>query len=443
MALTLEDQVTSLRPGDHVCLLYASLDEQMTAVAPFLRVGLNRNEVCVFAGDGAMCEALKVRLASLDVAVEDEIASGRLRLLDPDTVYLSTGTFHPEETLAMLRDLIKSASAAGYSGVRTAGDMSWIIHGPPGSEHVLDYESQVNELLCEHPFVGMCQYDLSRCRAGFMRDVLRAHPIAVLGDKVCANPYYEPPHLRGDGDESRHLQWMVSNLESSRATELGLQELNRELESMTYAASHDLQEPVRMVRMHLDLLAREADSLGERGGRYLDQARRSADRLGNLVDSILDATSAQREPRSEQVQLGDVVSAALVDLAGAIDESAAVVSVAPLPTVRCDRDQIVRVFRNLIGNAIKFRRGVPEITVDCLSTVDRHLITVRDTGIGIPQQWLPQAFGMFKRLHARDAYPGHGIGLATCRRIVESHHGRIWVESREGEGSTFFVALPR
>ncbi len=225
--------------------------------------------------------------------------------------------------------------------------------------------------------------------------------------------------------------------------ELRLQELNRELESMTYAASHDLQEPIRMVWVHLDLVAREAGSLGDRGRGYLDVARQSADRLGNLVSSILEATAAQREPKSEAVPLDQAVTVALADLGAAIADSGAVVSVGSLPTVRCDRDQFVRLFRNLIGNAIKFRRGAPVITIGCASTADRHLITMRDTGIGIPQDRLAHVFGMFKRLHTRDAYPGHGIGLATCRRIIESHHGRIWVESREGEESTFFVALPR
>lgn len=197
-----------------------------------------------------------------------------------------------------------------------------------------------------------------------------------------------------------------------------------------------------MVKMHLDLIERHGARLDERGRGWLDQARRSATRLGELVSGILEATLTQREAQSADVALADLVAEALEDLAPAMRESAAEIVVGDLPTVRCDRALFVRLFRNLIGNAIKFRRGPPRISVDATSTADRHVIAVRDDGIGIPTAWVPQLFGMFKRLHARDAYPGHGIGLATCRRIVELHHGRIWVESRDGEGSTFFVALP-
>jgi PAS domain S-box-containing protein len=225
---------------------------------------------------------------------------------------------------------------------------------------------------------------------------------------------------------------------------------NRDLEQFAYVASHDLQEPLRMVMAFAGLL-REGyrDQLDEKAGDYLGFMIDGAGRMQTLINDLLaysrlSGRAGQREP----IRVDDVLDSALVNLKAAIDESGARISREPLPTLIADSTQLVQLFQNLIGNAIKYR--APGVTPDIRIGVESISKTggpawrfsVRDNGIGIESQYIGRIFEIFQRLHTREEYEGTGIGLAICKKIVECHGGRIWVQSKVGEGSTFFFTLP-
>ncbi|WP_068431401.1 PAS domain-containing protein [Magnetospirillum sp. XM-1] len=227
-----------------------------------------------------------------------------------------------------------------------------------------------------------------------------------------------------------------------------LERSNTELEQFAYVASHDLREPLRMVSSYVDLLARRyGDKLGDDAREFIAFAKDGASRMDRLILDLLEYSRIGRITRPMlPVALGPVVERALRALAPKIEESGAEIATPPevLPTVLGDGEELMRLFQNLIGNAIKYRspERAPVISIEAENTGKEWIITVVDNGIGIEPKYYDRVFLIFQRLHRRGEFEGTGIGLAVCKKIVEHHGGRIWVTSTPGEGTRFSVTLP-
>ena len=226
-----------------------------------------------------------------------------------------------------------------------------------------------------------------------------------------------------------------------------LQRTNRELQNFAYIVSHDLQEPLRKMKNFSQLLARECQGQltdNEKVQRYLDYIIDAAERQRNLIQALLDYSRlGNNDSTKVSIDLGAVVEKVLKDLSLPIAETQATVMVSDLPTVQASATQMAQLFLNLIGNGIKFQGDAPpRIQIEAQLQPEEWLISVKDNGIGIKPQYAERIFQIFQRLHSRSEYPGTGIGLAICRKIVESHSGQIWVVSELGQGSTFYLTLP-
>ncbi|SPF35811.1 putative Histidine kinase [Candidatus Sulfotelmatobacter kueseliae] len=234
-----------------------------------------------------------------------------------------------------------------------------------------------------------------------------------------------------------------AELELARKVE-ELARSNRDLEQFAYVASHDLQEPLRMVAAYTQLLKeRYADGLDENANKYIHYALEGALRMQTLVQDLLTFSRVGRNRQRTHLASDAVVQEALQNLQAALQESGAVVHYDNLPVVTGDRTQLVQLFQNLIGNAIKFHgEKAPVITVSAKKLAAEWAFSVSDNGIGIAAEHLEAVFVIFQRLHTRAEYPGNGVGLAICKKIVEQHGGRIWVESKAGEGASFKFTLP-
>jgi signal transduction histidine kinase len=230
---------------------------------------------------------------------------------------------------------------------------------------------------------------------------------------------------------------------------------NAELEQFAYIASHDLQEPLRMVAAYTQLLGeRYRGKLDENADKFIGYACEGAARMQTLIQDLLAFSRVGRnETGCTQVDCGALMKEILLTLGPAIAESGAVVTHGPLPAVWADRSQLAQVFQNLIANAIKFRgKQAPEISVKAEisnnsksndATLEDHWVfSVSDNGIGIAPEYAENVFVVFQRLHTRTEYPGNGIGLAICKKIIEHYGGKIWVEAQPGHGSTFKFTLP-
>ena len=225
-----------------------------------------------------------------------------------------------------------------------------------------------------------------------------------------------------------------------------LVESNERLEQFAYAASHDLQEPLRMVSSYLQLLERRyGDDLDEDADEFIDFAVDGAERMREMIDGLLEYARVETGGNPlEPVELNGVVDDVFTDLQLQIEASDAHIEVGSLPEVNGDEGQLRQVFQNLVTNAIEYSgEKAPRIDVSAERNGSMWRISVRDAGIGIDSDETDRVFEVFQRLHSREESEGTGIGLALCRRIVERHGGEIWVESEPGEGSTFSFTLPR
>ena len=222
---------------------------------------------------------------------------------------------------------------------------------------------------------------------------------------------------------------------------------NSELEQFAYVASHDLQEPLRMVTSYVQLLAdRYLDKLDKDADEFIDFAVDGAKRMQVLINDLLEYSRIATEGRAfEPVECDAIVDHAVANLEVAIEENGAEVSRDGLPTVMADTTQLTQLFQNLIGNAIKFRgERSPRVHVSAQPRPDDSWVfSVRDNGIGIAPDHHERIFNVFQRLHGRGQYAGTGIGLAICKKIVERHHGSIWVESKPGKWTTFSLTIPK
>jgi PAS domain S-box-containing protein len=233
--------------------------------------------------------------------------------------------------------------------------------------------------------------------------------------------------------------------EALEQSALELRRSNEELQQFAYVASHDLQEPLRMVTSYLQLVEqRYKDKLDSDASEFIAYAVDGASRMKALINDLLMYSRVNtRQGQLNQFEVQTVLDRAMNNLQLRIEESGAIITHDPMPKITGDENQFTQLFQNLIGNAIKFRgEKIPEIHIGVRKDKREWVFCVKDNGIGIDKPYLDRIFIIFQRLHGQGKYPGTGIGLAICKKVVERHGGRIWVESSPGMGSTFYFTVP-
>lgn len=252
--------------------------------------------------------------------------------------------------------------------------------------------------------------------------------------------------LRLDGAVQDVTSARAESARSAGTGEAGWDSSRAELEQLAYAVSHDLQEPLHVLSRHAHILAeRYAKRLDAEGERFLGNLVGSSDRMQAMLDGILEYARAGREGRAlAPVDFNRALEEALENLRARIEETGADVRHTTLPVLPGEYRQVVQLFQNLVGNALKFRgTEAPRVIVGARERESDWRFAVKDNGIGIDPKFQQRIFGMFQRLHTAEEYPGTGVGLALCKRIVERHGGEIWVHSTPGEGATFFFTIPK
>lgn len=226
-----------------------------------------------------------------------------------------------------------------------------------------------------------------------------------------------------------------------------LQRSNHNLEQFAYIASHDLQEPLRMIISYAQLLEKGyKHAFDERGRTFLNYMVEGAKRMRTLINDVLDYSKISNTSTKvfHEVDCNEVLEVVLKNLDYTIQETHATIQYDKLPIIKGEFAQLIQLFQNLIGNAIKFRtpQQIPKIDIFVEEIFPFYKIGIKDNGIGIAPDFQHQVFSIFKRLHSRRRYEGTGIGLAICKNIVENLGGKIWVESKKGEGATFYFTIP-
>lgn len=356
-----------------------------------------------------------------------------------------TGGIPPPDAV-MMRSLLDNAPAVIFTADRD-GTINYINHPTPPLTHA--------DVIGKSLFDFAMPDQLERIH-GYVDQVLETgQPVSYEIDAAeeYGGAWYsvQVGALHRDG-EVVGLSMILIDITSRRDAEqelaAALEEVersNRELEQFAYAASHDLQEPLRMVSSYAQLLAAEySDVLDDDGRTYIDFAVEGARRMRSLIDDLLDYSRVGRGDASWcVVDVQDTLRGVLSTLKVVIAESDASVTVDEMPKVRGVTVQIDRLFQNLVGNALKFR-GTDAPVVHVRQRIDGKnvIVTVSDNGVGIPQEFRNRVFGAFKRLHSRAEYDGSGMGLTLAKKIIEQHGGKIWVEPSD-KGTTIAVSFPR
>jgi PAS domain S-box-containing protein len=319
-----------------------------------------------------------------------------------------------------------------------------------GVEHLLGYSEQ--EWIGQHASiiftpsdkaVEVCESEMQKAQETGGATDIRWHRHKD-GTEFFANGFMNA--LRNEEGVLIGYAKIMSDETARKQLQDSLTESNSALEQFAYVASHDLQEPLRTMGTYAQLLSRKyGGKLDAEADQFLDFIVNAAGRMSFLVQDLLAyARLTTENERPSSIALDEDLEAAITHLDQAIQESDARITHDPMPTLPVDRGQMVRLFQNLVGNAVKYRKpGQPsEVHISAEQKGTEWVISIRDNGIGFDPQYASIIFAPFKRLHTAEEYPGTGVGLAICRRIVQAQGGRIWAESQPGEGTTVFFTLP-
>jgi signal transduction histidine kinase len=461
-----------LGPHDHFCSIYESPQEHYAVAIPFIRIGLDRGEKCIYIADDDTVGDVRQAMQSEGIDVDRAIASKALVLATKEQAYLEHGSFHPDWMFTFWREATQLAMSEGFSALRATGETEWVLRGGRGLERWMEYESRLTHTLSESNCSALCQYNRRLFPPELILDVIRTHPMVVYGSTVCRNLYYVPPdEFLGTNQTAREVERLLTNIrerehvedalreqltERKRAEE-ALREAQAELAHVTrvtilgeLAASiaHEINQPLAAVITNGSACLRwlagatpNLDEAREAVARIIRDGNRASDVIGRIRTLV-------RKSRTEQVRLdiNEVIQEVVGLIQTEIQKNGVVLRMqlaADLPRVLGDRVQLQQVILNLVMNGIEAMSAVTDRSRDLLLRSyqyesDKVLIAVQDSGIGLQPGSLDHLFEAFFTTKPK----GMGMGLAISRSIIEAHGGRLWAVPNDGPGVTFEFALP-
>jgi len=232
--LVLHDLVSAIEKigiHDHLCLIYETEEEQFSAVIPYMKIGLERDEKCLYVVDDNTAAMVIDRMKGAGMDVENAVKSGKLTIASKQDAYLKQGYFDPDWMIGFLRRATDEAKAAGFSGLRITGEMTWVLGGDPGTERLMEYEAKLNYFFPKNDALAICQYNRNRFSPVIIKDVISTHPIVIYGGLVCSNFYYVPPDdFLADEQPAREIDRLLANIVNREKVEEELRKRTRELE---------------------------------------------------------------------------------------------------------------------------------------------------------------------------------------------------------------------
>ena len=460
-----------LGPHDHLCSIYESPQEHYAVAVPFIRIGLDRGEKCIYIADDGTVGDVRQAMQSEGIDVERATASKALVLATKEQAYLKHGSFHPDWMFTFWKKATQLAMSEGFSAVRATGETEWVLRGGRGLERWMEYESRLTHTLSESNCSALCQYNRRLFPPELLLDVIRTHPMVVYGGTVCRNLYHVPPdEFLGTNQTAREVERLLTNIrerervedalreqltERKRADE-ALREAQVELAHVTRvttigglaaAIAHEINQPLAAVITNgnacLRWLAGTTPNLDEARqavGRIIRDGNRASDVIAK-IRALLRKTGTEKE----RLDMNDVIREVVALAQSEIRRNGVALRAqleGDLPPVLGDRVQLQQVVLNLIMNGIEAMSAVGDRARELIIStqsgeIDQVHVTVQDSGIGLDPKSMERIFDAFYTTKSE----GMGMGLAISRSIVENHDGRLWAVPNDGPGATFQFTL--
>lgn len=501
-AYSLHCQLACIDHGKHVCMVYDDADEQLAVAVPYMADGLRNGDCCAYIADDLTVDQVKAALEGGGVDVRREIDRGALMLLTKREAYLRNNAFDPAEMIDFLGRAVDDAVARGFAGFRVTGEMTWALGGEVGCDRLAEYEALLNRFFPGSRASAICQYNRRRFSPEIVRDVLRTHPIAILGDQLCPNLFYEPPEFVLDphapGRVAQRVDWMIGQLKKARAVEQRLEAANEALVEKQTALAAELERrreaeaELARKRDELDQLVQHRTgelnaslkrlSLAERMAALGTLAAGLGHDLGNILMPLrvrLQTLEQMDLPESAQSEIRGVRDLAeylrklavglrhlvvdpssgkggnRTDLASWWSNTEGLLRTALPPRIKLHSElpdepcciaipqaAITQAVFNLVQNAgdAMRRQEHGEIRVSAHRQADRIVLTVADNGPGMDEATRQRCMEPFFTTRNRDL--STGLGLTLVYTLVRDAGGSIDIQSRPGEGTTFTLDLP-
>jgi len=460
-----------LGPHDHLCSIYESPQEHYAVAIPFIQIGLDRGEKCIYIADDGTVGDVRQAMESEGIDVERAIASKALVLATKEQAYLKHGSFHPDWMFTFWKEATQLAMSDGFSAVRATGETEWVLRGGRGLERWMEYESRLTHTLSENYCSALCQYNRRLFPPELILDVIRTHPMVVYGGTVCRNLYHVPPdEFLGTNQTAREVERLLTNIrerervedalreqlterrradEALRETQVELAHVTRvtTIGGLAAAIAHEINQPLAAVITNgnacLRWLAGTTPNLDEARqavGRIIRDGNRASDVIAK-IRALLRKTGTEKE----RLDMNDVIREVVALAQSEIRRNGVALRAqleGNIPPVLGDRVQLQQVVLNLIMNGIEAMSAVGDRARELIIStqsgeIDQVHVTVQDSGIGLDPKNMERIFDAFYTTKAE----GMGMGLAISRSIVENHDGRLWAVPNDGPGATFQFTL--
>jgi signal transduction histidine kinase len=465
-----------LGPHDHLCSIYESPEEHYAVAMPFIRIGLDRGEKCIYIADDGMVDDVLEAMQANGIDVDRAISSNALVLVTKEQAYLEHGSFHPDWMSTFWKEATQLAISEGFSALRATGETEWVqkwVHREDcGLERWMEYESRLAHTVAENNCSALCQYNRRLFPPELILDVIRTHPVVVNGGTVCRNLYYVPPEeFLGTNQTEREVERLLTNIRERERVEDALreqlterrhaaEELRRTQVELAHVArvmtmgelvasiAHEVNQPLGAIVTNghacVRLLSREAPDLArsrEVIGRMINDGMRASEVIKRIRDLLHKVPSEKaRLDINETVQ--EVIELVNSDVRRSKVELLTELG-ADVPSVVGDRIQLQQVILNLILNAKDAMSEEQLHPAELLITSRKNesgevVIAVQDSGKGLDPQDAERIFDPFFTTKSE----GMGLGLSISRRIIEDHGGRMWATANEPRGAVVQFTLP-
>ena len=460
-----------LGPHDHLCSIYESPEDHYAVAIPFIRIGLDRGEKCIYIADDGTVSDVRQAMESEGIDVDRATASKALVLATKEQAYLEHGSFDPDWMFTFWKEATQLAISEGFSALRATGETEWVLRGGRGLDRWMEYESRLTHTLSESNCSALCQYNRRLFPPELILDVIRTHPMVIYDSAVCQNLYHVPPdEFLGTNQTAREVERLLTNirererveaalreqLTERKRTEEALREAQAELAhvtrvmtmgELTALIAHEINQPLAAVVTNANACLRwlmgpipNLDEAREALARITRDGNRASDVIGR-IRALVKKSGTEKA----RLDLNEAIQEVVGLVQSEIQKSGVTLQMEladDLPQILGNRVQLQQVILNLVMNGIEAMDTVTdrprEIRIrSCEHESDQLLIAVQDSGVGIDSQNLGKIFDAFYTTKPQ----GMGMGLAISRSIVENHGGRLWAVPNDSPGATFQFTL--